>query len=55
MVAWVLSSCAVVLGAMLKVPRATPGNEHIDVMSKVTTHFGMLHVDSKNSSGTIMG
>lgn len=51
----VLSSCSVILGATLQAPRARLGNEHMDVMSKVITHFGMLHVDNRNSSGSIMG
>ena len=38
----------------MKVPRSRLGNENMDVMSKVSIHFGMVHVDSKNPSGPIM-
>lgn len=49
---WVLNSCSVVSGAMLKVPGARIGTEGIDAMNTGAVHFGMAHVNNENLMGT---
>ena len=49
---WVLNSCSVVSGAMLKVPGARMGTEGIDAMNTGAAHSGMAHVNNENLMGT---